>query len=473
MGWTPLDLMPTDEAERLKPQLAGIVERREVFADLLNRNLHKDGHEVVLQTTGVPVLDSSGELLGFRGVDRDVTAQIQAQRILRDYVAELDTLLQVSTALARRGDLWDALQRVSEQASDLFEAENTLIFLFAEGLKGRHVVASLPEVEERLNALSREELVHEFGTLPLLNHSSIAAVFNDIEAMSDYPALQHNARAKGWARLLTVPLTLRSDAVGTVAVVRGADRPPFTDRNVEVLDAVASMIAEAIGHEQLRINESARVADQVRDKLARDLHDAVTQAVYSANLLAEALPTVWNRDPVEGRLRLLQMQRLIRSALAELRTLLHELRPATLATADLEQLIQRLGDALAGPSEIQVELNVSITEQPPVEVKVGVYRIAQEAFNNIAKYAKAKHVDVQLLSDDEGVVLSVDDDGVGFDPAAVSGEHMGLSIMRERAKEMGGELEIESTPGSGTHILVSWSRPGSMEDSRTKKEDLE
>jgi signal transduction histidine kinase len=157
------------------------------------------------------------------------------------------------------------------------------------------------------------------------------------------------------------------------------------------------------------------------------------------------------------------LQRLVRSALAELRILLYELRPATLAGVGLSQLLGRLADSLAGQSEAEVDVDVQpgIESALPAEAKVAMYRIAQEAFNNIAKHARATHVVVVAKRVGHSVVLSVEDDGVGFSIGAGRAEagRMGLEIMRERAREIEASLEVDKVAPTGTRILVRWTMP--------------
>jgi signal transduction histidine kinase len=209
--------------------------------------------------------------------------------------------------------------------------------------------------------------------------------------------------------------------------------------------------------EQLLAQAQEQAVTAERSRLARDLHDAVTQTVYAASLVAEALPRVWQRSPTEGERNLAKLRQLVRGALAELRTMLFELRPAALEEARLGVLLQQLGDALTGRTQTPVEVSVEGEEELPTEVKITLYRIAQETFNNIAKHAEATQVRVTLRSDPGRVLLVVQDDGRGFDPASLPAERMGLRIMRERAEGVGAELTLESEPGEGTQVQVVWS----------------
>jgi signal transduction histidine kinase len=189
----------------------------------------------------------------------------------------------------------------------------------------------------------------------------------------------------------------------------------------------------------------------------------VTQTLFSAGLIAEALPAMWDSDPAEGRLLLQELRQLSRGALAEMRTLLLELRPAALLEASPGDLLRQLGEAVTGRTGLPVTVTVEGSCVLPPDVHVALYRIAQEALNNVVKHAQASQVTVRLhcISPADGgeagyAELQVRDDGRGFDPCRVPPDRLGLGIMRERAQAIGATLEIESQPGQGTRIAVAW-----------------
>jgi ligand-binding sensor domain-containing protein/signal transduction histidine kinase len=224
--------------------------------------------------------------------------------------------------------------------------------------------------------------------------------------------------------------------------------------------------------------EAAVVAE--RSRLARELHDAVTQTLFSASLIAETLPRSWERDREKGRRLLKELRQLSRGALAEMRTLLLELRPAALIEADLGDLLQQLAEAATGQGGLPVTVTVEGKCALPPDIHVALYRIAQEALNNAIKHAQARQVAVhlrcaarggmvdegtrtvdaaQVHSEDAqegGVELSIRDNGRGFDPDRVPPERLGLSIMQERAQAIGATLMVQSQPGQGTEVRVAW-----------------
>ena len=231
---------------------------------------------------------------------------------------------------------------------------------------------------------------------------------------------------------------------------------PILDDDEQIVN-IAIFARDITELKKIQEKKLAEVATQERTRIARDLHDAVTQTIYSASLIAEVLPSVWERNPSEGERNLVKLRQLVRGALGEMRTLLFELRPASLAAAELSTLLRHLGDALTGRTRIPVTYQITEDGSPPKDIKIAAYRITQETFNNIAKHSEATRVKVELLSMENRVKLSIMDDGRGFDPEQVAADKLGIQIMTERAREIDTKLDLISTPGNGTQVSISWS----------------
>ena len=189
---------------------------------------------------------------------------------------------------------------------------------------------------------------------------------------------------------------------------------------------------------------------------SRELHDAITQLLFSVNLVAGSLPRLWKQDPEMAERSTLELQRLTRGALSEMRTLLRELRPSTIADADLAILITHLSEGLAGRHDIPVAIEAEMTGSLPADVHIAIYRIAQEAMNNVAKHANASSIRVALTGTESRVDLLIVDDGYGFDDTDATGGGMGIDIMRERASEIGAKLAVSGERGVGTTVEVTW-----------------
>jgi len=231
----------------------------------------------------------------------------------------------------------------------------------------------------------------------------------------------------------------------------------FSDHERRLLLALGQRAGLAIQNARLYEQAQSAAAAEERQRLARELHDAVTQTLFSASLIAEVAPKVWDRNPKEGRRRIEELRLLTRGALAEMRTLLLELRPAALIETPLSQLLRQLADATASRSRLEIKLDVNgDSREVPSDVQIGLYRVAQEALNNSTKHAHATHAGLALTYADEHVELRIDDDGVGFDPADVAAGRLGLGIMAERTRSVGASLAIESAPGQGTVVVARW-----------------
>lgn len=214
--------------------------------------------------------------------------------------------------------------------------------------------------------------------------------------------------------------------------------------------------------EQRRLEEESRVQSTQtaivaeRNKLARELHDAVTQSLFSASLMAEVLPKLWENDRQKGMEQLQDIRHLTRSALAEMRTLLLELRPNAIMNGKLSDLLTHLAQATSSRSGITVTVNADEQKPLPGEVQVAFYRIAQEALHNVSKHSKAQSASIQLSLLPNQAMLLIHDDGRGFEFTGIGTTHLGLRIMQERAEEVGAEIQIDSAPGHGTDVLVQW-----------------
>ncbi|MGZ9166512.1 MAG: PAS domain-containing sensor histidine kinase, partial [Anaerolineales bacterium] len=208
--------------------------------------------------------------------------------------------------------------------------------------------------------------------------------------------------------------------------------------------------------EQLAKKAAEEAVTAERTRLARDLHDAVTQTLFSASLIAEVLPDLWDIDVKEAMNSTEELRQLTRGALAEMRTLLLELRPATLTQTRLSDLIKQLCEAFIGRSRLPIKLNIEGDRKLPPEVQVAFYRIAQESLNNVFKYARATEVNVSLFLSASGAHFEVCDNGIGFDMSTAKPTSLGMRIMHERAEAIGADFHLSSTPGSGTCIEVIW-----------------
>jgi signal transduction histidine kinase len=255
-----------------------------------------------------------------------------------------------------------------------------------------------------------------------------------------------------------VPLKTKTATIG-VLDVQSEELDAFDDSDLIVLQSLADQAAIAIENARLYEQAQQLAVLEERQRLGRELHDAVSQTLFSASIIAEVLPRLWEHDRDEARRRSEELRELTQGALAEMRTLLVELRPGALAEASLGDLLRQLSEAISSRARVPVAVTVDGEGSLEPDVKIALYRIAQEGLNNMAKHARACRAAVTLRYHPEQVELEVIDDGRSFDLDRVPPESLGLNIMRERARSAGAALTIRSEPGQGTQISVVWPDP--------------
>jgi signal transduction histidine kinase len=288
---------------------------------------------------------------------------------------------------------------------------------------------------------------------------------SDLRAASDRGASAGDASVGGDGRAdaqpgcracLAVPLVVRDDVYGVIALYY-REATTFADEDVGLASSFGDQAALAIENARLREQMERSAVAAERSRLARELHDSVTQSLFAASLTAEALQQASDPTSPQARQSLSDVQRLTRGALAEMRTLLLEMRPGALAQSSLADLLAHVVQAVEARTRTPIGLTVAELRPLPADVTIALYRIAQEATNNVVRHAHAERAWVTVTNSDEAVRLVVGDDGEGFDPATVGAEQLGLRIMRERADAAGAGLEIDSEIGRGTVITATWS----------------
>jgi two-component system nitrate/nitrite sensor histidine kinase NarX len=270
------------------------------------------------------------------------------------------------------------------------------------------------------------------------------------------------ALLEGMQSWMWVPLVVKNRVIGCIGVAHERSNY-FTPHHANLALSVANQAAITMVNAELYGHAKTLAALEERQRLARNLHDAVNQSLFSAGLIAEVLPRLWNQDQDLLRQSLEDLRRLTRAAQAEMRALLAELLPSTLTDSDLGDLLRLLGNALSGRINIPVDVTVDGEYVLPTEVQIAFYRVCQEALNNIAKHARASQVKINLKHEEGIIELRIHDDGQGFDPNQIFSGHYGLRMMHERSEAVGAQLSITSRPGDGTELTISWIPPAPKE----------
>jgi signal transduction histidine kinase len=260
---------------------------------------------------------------------------------------------------------------------------------------------------------------------------------------------------RGQESAIFVPVLVDQEVAAIVELVdEHSRRFPLSD--VRLLESFARLVASALKNIHAFEQACRLAADEERKRFAANLHDAINQSLFSANIIAEVLPRLWERDPVAGRTALNDLHHLVRGAAAELRGLLGDLQPRMLSNAELPILLRQLADAFTGRTNVPVAIKVEGEGVVPLEVQNALYRTCHEALTNIIKHAHATQVTIALRYTEDGVQLSIEDNGQGFVPDEVPTGHFGLSIMHDRLEAVGGRATVMSAPGKGTRITLAW-----------------
>ena len=256
-----------------------------------------------------------------------------------------------------------------------------------------------------------------------------------------------------WDTIYFMPLVSRGQALGALNLYYLPGHEPGEDESV-FLGAVADQTAVAVENAHLFATAQDTAALEERQRLARELHDSVSQALYGIILGTDAARTLLDRDPGRITEPLEYVLSLAKAGLAEMRALIFELRPESLATEGLIAALEKQAALVQARHKIAVHVSLCDEPDAPLEVKEALYRIAQEALNNTVKHAQAERVELHLEQEEDEILLEVYDDGKGFEAAGSFPGHLGLKSMRERVARLGGRLWIESAPGEGSRIRV-------------------
>jgi PAS domain S-box-containing protein len=362
---------------------------------------------------------------------------------LNQLVRELSTVLDIDLILEK------SLEAVKELLQGM---ESCRIWLWDEQTPGWLVCRAAIGTSCDLPAINLEASMENLPNW-LANPEAFSLIFREPSVIND--VINPGDETNDLHNVNLIPLR-SGEKVNGIVEVRAKPGQGISPYENTVLETLAACTAIALENVQI-YNQSRQVAVLAeRNRLARDLHDSVSQALFSASMIAEALPRLWEQKPELVKDGLNQLVQLSHGALAEMRSLLFELRPSTLLEIDLCDLLKMLVSATLGRADLSIDLDLSNICSPSQDVKIVIYRIAQEAMNNIVKHSSAKHVTISLCMVDQGVELHITDDGRGFDKSRITQGHMGLEFMRERAEKSGIQLSIESGLNQGTEIIAFW-----------------
>jgi PAS domain S-box-containing protein len=475
----PWELYPTDyDSEWFMSWDQEVVQSGQARFGILEQLRRSDGELRWIETNKVPLRDLDGEVIGVLGTFEDVTDRRRAEEELQLTLEDLDQRVNLRTAELTRAN--ETLRREVEDRIRL-QSEEAQQRAFAEALRDTAVAMSatfdLAGVSDAVldgvgrvvsNDLAVIVLTHPDGSSHVSGHNSGLDYLADrpdidsvdvnkltvIELMAKEvgPVIVDDpSSAFGSARSVLAARMQVADQLIGFLLVESAMPGFFSDGHADRLVAVAGQAGAAISNAQLANRISELATAEERQRLARELHDAVNQTLWTAALTSESLLLDVGADsPIHHRVS--RLRQLTRGALAEMRSLLLELRPSELSEVGLADLIQSLVDALESRRHMNVTVELESVSLEPA-THVACYRIVQGALANVVQHSDASSLRVSLTNGPP-TELRIEDDGVGFDSEDVAGGHLGLSIMQERADAVGAILSVESSPGNGTTLRL-------------------
>jgi signal transduction histidine kinase/CheY-like chemotaxis protein len=384
----------------------------------------------------------------------DITERKQAENQLIKRLNELSALHHISKTIAAKRELPQALEVVCNTVNDLLETRLTFIALQASDSTELKGLIGFDRSNGMISLASVESTLLDTSILRLLLAEGKSCVITDMESMPILEPVREYVRENNLLSSLIVPLLSRGVVLGFLILAKDENGSNFDTHEIELAETIATDIATAIDNDHLTEQAQLAAVDAERQRLARELHDSVTQSIYSLTLLSsgwESMARQGTLDDPAGAFH--RLGAVGQQALREMRLLLHQLRPSALEGGLVNAIQQRL-DTVERRSNIDAQL---ITQGDfkvlPQKFEDELFNITQEALNNSLRHAMAESVRVHIEENQGVIKLSIKDDGVGFD---TSTKHtgMGLRNMQERAHAIAGELLIASEPEHGTWVTV-------------------
>jgi PAS domain S-box-containing protein len=435
VGTTPFDLLPPVEGERARAFFEETAARKAPIVDFESWYIGADGERHYLLTNGVPLLDEAGNLKGYRGADRDITLRKRAEEALRQTTERLTLATQAGGV-----GVWEV-----DVTSKAVTFDDRMFALYG--------MEPIPPAE--INAAWRARLHPE--DRERVEAMLAMALQGDLDVDHDIRAVWPD----GSIHVIRSVAQVERDASGRPVRMIGTSRDVTMYRESEL--ELRRLREEEALHQREEAVRAAVVTE--RSRLARDLHDSVTQALFAASLRGEELQRLSGQLTPKAAEALGDLVVLTRGALAEMRSLLLELRPDALESVPLRELFRQLVGAAESRAVITVSLAADCDARPPDDVKLVLYRVAQESLNNVVRHSRARHAWVELEDANGALRLVVRDDGCGFDPSQSRAGKLGLNMMRERAASIGARLQVRSRPQEGTEVTLEWpKRTGVDED---------
>lgn len=420
--------------------------------------LEQDGVSNYWDVVMAPIY-RDGEIVGFVDVVTDATERVTAYELLERRIAAFAEFASSSTVDQPLEATLQTLVQTARRATDaeacavvIVDPDTDLIAVFeSAGLPERYGQAVADSWRQGVQSPSRAAL--ERQQLATVSDARTKGLANPL-----YEPIHPYLRDAPWEEMVIVPLDSRGRCLGVMQYYHRAGRTHDADERA-FLTALADQAAVAVANAALYARSERDAAIVERQRLARELHDSVSQALFSMTLHARTAERQLSAagmhadDPAPTTVR--RLAELTQGALAEMRALIFELRPGALAEEGLVTALTRQAAALTAREGVAIDVE-GPAERPVLEADVEehLYRLTLEALNNAVKHARATRIVVSLIEDTDALVLTVADDGVGFDPAQPRPGHLGQRTMAERAAVVGATFDVRSAAGAGCTVTV-------------------
>lgn len=370
---------------------------------------------------------------------RSYLAAEKARRENEQRARELETVANVSAAAATLLSVDDLLYRVASLTMTNFNLYHVQVYLL--DLHEERLIL-VPSGTDSLCFDDEDRVVAQAGK------TRRSIIINDVNEKTAYKTNMPETRSE-----LVVPLVVGDKLIG-VLDIHSREVNRFSEADARIMTTLADQIAVAVQNARLYAQAQELAVLEERNRLARELHDSVSQALYGIALGTRTARTLLDRDPKLVADPLDYVLSLAEAGLTEMRALIFELRPEALRNEGLIVALSKQVASLQARHGIQVETELCVEPEVAIEIKEALYHIAREAMHNTVKHARATRVMLTLQHESGKLLLDLRDDGIGFDTGGSFPGHLGLHSMRERAMRLRGTYTIESTPGFGTHVTV-------------------
>jgi signal transduction histidine kinase len=369
-------------------------------------------------------------------------------------VDELEALVDATREIASILELEPVLQLIVDRVRGLVGAEYAALGIVgAEGRIERFVTSGISaEDRARIGAFPRGR-----GLLGLIIRDGRSYRIADIGEHPDSAGFPPNHPAM--TSFLGVPVSIHGRSVGNLYLTNKLDAPEFSEADRLLVEMFSLRAGIAIENARLHEQVQRLAVVEERERISRDLHDGIIQAIYGVALSLEDVPTLMESDPLEAEVRVDRAIDSLNMAIREIRNFILGLRSELLHGADVVAGMATLAEEFAatGPADVDLDLGVDseVMARLPMTHRVQLLQMTREALSNAARHARAKRIRLAMHANDGSLDLTVDDDGIGFDAAnEPPAGHLGLANLRQRAAALGGIMTIESSPGEGTHLSI-------------------